>query len=268
MKKSIFILTLIVFLSACTDILVEEPMTILTPKGFYKTKNGIESLVKSCYSYLKEITCGGPSANNLKIMEVGTDIFTDAGTGVPYDDYTITASRSEIKGLWDNCYKAINACNYVTTFIDDVKDMDESRKKVLQAEARFLRAFYYYQLVMHFGAVHLSLDATISLETEANRTPVDQIFDAIKSDLDYAIGNLPVKQTNYGRIDVYGAKHLYSKVLMSDARSGAADFQKAADFAVSIINESGYGLLPSRFDVHSENNSKNKEGNKNEDYIW
>jgi starch-binding outer membrane protein, SusD/RagB family len=259
MKKIIFFFTIVVFLTSCTDILLEEPQTILTPSGFYKTKNGMESLVKSCYSYMKEITCGGPSANNLKIMEVGTDIFTDAGTGVPYDDYTITASRNEIKGLWDNSYKAINACNYVTTFIDDVEDMDEARKKVVLAEARFLRAFYYYQLVMHFGPVHLSLDATVGVETEANRTPEDQIFDAIKADLEYAVENLPGKQSNYGRIDLYGAKHFFSKVLMSDKRSGTTEFQKAADLATSVINESGYGLVASRFDVHNENNPKNKE---------
>lgn len=259
MKKIIFIICVLFVTAGCESILKEESLTILTPGQFYKTKQGMESLVKSCYSYMKDISCGNSSTQMLSLTTKGTDIFQDAGTGFPFDDYTLTASRAELQRLWDNNYKAINACNYVTSYMDKVEGMDEATKKVRLAEARFLRAYYYYLLVMNFGPVHLSLEATEGVETEANRTPVAQVFDAILADLDYAVQNLPAKQTDYGRIDVYGAKHFYTIVLMSDERSSQAHYQKAADYAVSVIKESSYALMPSRFDVFNENFNKNKE---------
>jgi hypothetical protein len=259
MKKIILLFAVLVLISSCKEILKEESLTILTPGQFYTTKQGMESLVKSCYSFLKDLSCGNSCTQMLGLTTKGTDIFQDAGTGFPFDDYTITASRDELKRLWDNNYKAINACNYVTGFIDKVTDMDASLKKTRLAEARFLRAYYYYQLVMNFGAIHLTLEPTEGVQTEANRTSVTKIFDTIIADLDYAVQNLPTKQSDYGRIDVYGAKHFYSIVLMSDERSGSVQYQKAADYALSVINESSYGLMPKRADVFDQNNNVNKE---------
>lgn len=260
MKKLIYILlVLIVSATGCEQILKEDPKTILTPGQFYKTKQGMESLVKACYSYLKDITCGNSSLQMLALTAKGTDIFMDAGTGTPFDDYTITPSRNELQRLWDNNYKAINACNYVTRYMPEVTGMDEAQKNIRLAEARFLRAYYYYWLVMNYGPVHFTLEATEGVQTEANRTPVNDIFDAIIADLEFAVQNLPTKQNDYGRIDVYGAKHFYSKVLMSDERSSTAQYQKAADLTLSIINESSYGLLAKRADVFNHDNQKNKE---------
>jgi starch-binding outer membrane protein, SusD/RagB family len=258
MKKIIYVILVLLFTHGCSDFLEEDPKTVLTPGGFYLTQKGMESLVQACYSFSKYQASGG-SLNMINLNDNGTDIGMNGGNNLTFDGYQLNSSAGQLKGLWDNNYKAINACNNVTKFIADVEGMNDELKSIREAEARFLRAYYYYQLVMQFGPVHLSLEATEGVETEANRTPVDQIFDVMLDDLDFAVSNLPESQSTYGRLDVYAAKHFLSRVLLSDVRSGKTEFQRAAQLAKDVINNSGRALEPTRARVFDENNEKNKE---------
>lgn len=262
MKK--IILTYLVFsilFSGC-NILDEDPKTVLPPDGYYNTKTGIETLINACYARLRSFTAS--TTNLLQLTEQGTDIFEAGIDGdVNFDTYNISLTAGQITNVWEDCYIGINACNNVTYFIDQVPNMSDSEKKEREAEARFLRAYMYYHLVMQFGDVHLSLEPTIGVQTEANRTPVNQIFDeVIYPDLRYAVENLPAKQTDYGRIDVYGAKFFLSYVLLSDERSGKPQFEEAARLATSVINESQYTLQAKRAMVFD------REYDMNNEIIW
>jgi starch-binding outer membrane protein, SusD/RagB family len=258
MKNPIYILILFFFAVGCSDFLDEEPKTVLTPGGFYSTKQGMESLVQACYSFSRYQASGG-SLNCINLNANGTDIGRNGGNNLTFDGYQLNASAGPLNGFWSNNYQAINACNNVTKFINEVEGMSDEVKTIREAEARFLRAYYYYQLVMHFGPIHLSLEATEGVETEANRTPGNQIFDVILDDLEFAVNNLPGSQSTYGRVDAYAAKHFLSRVLLSDERSGNAEFQRAAQLAVDVINNSGHELEPTRALVFNENNEKNNE---------
>ncbi len=258
MKKLLYILSIFLFLQSCSDVLEEEPLTELTPGGFYTTKAGMESLVNSCYSFARWQAQGG-SLDAINLNEAGTDINMDGGGGLNFDGYLFNSSTNQFRNLWNNNYTAINATNNVVAYISSVEGMTEEVKKIREAEARFLRAYYYYQLVMHFGSIHLSLEATEGVETEANRTSVDQVFDAIVEDLEFAIANLPDVQDTYGRADAFAAKHFMARVLLSDETSGPAEFQRAADLAVDVIENSTHSLEPTRAAVFDENNEKNNE---------
>lgn len=259
MKNIFFIIIIICISFTGCDILDEDPKTTLTPKGYYDTKAGLETLVNSCYSRLR-----GFSASDvplLRLTEQGTDIFESGVDGsINFDSYKISLTAGEISTVWQDCYIGINACNTAIRYLPSVTDMTESEKKMRGAEVRFLRAYMYYHLVMQFGNVHFTLEPTEGVETEANRTSVEQILDeAIYPDLRYAIENLPSTQTDYGRIDIYGAKFFLSYVLLSDTRSGKAQFDEAAQLAVSTINESQYVLQENRFQVFNQDNDMNKE---------
>ncbi|MCD7930277.1 MAG: RagB/SusD family nutrient uptake outer membrane protein [Tannerellaceae bacterium] len=144
-----------------------------------------------------------------------------------FDNYRISLTAGEITRLWEDCYIGINGCNTVTAYLPAVADMTGPEKIIREAEVRFLRAYMYYHLIMQFGDVHLTLEPTEGVETEANRTPVAQILDeAIYPDLRYAVANLPLSQPDYGRIDVHGARFFLSYVLLSDSRSGKAQFDE------------------------------------------
>lgn len=262
MKKIIILYMLFTALFSGCDVLEENPKTVLPPDGYYNTKTGIETLINACYARLRSFTAS--TTNLLQLTEQGTDIFESGVDGdVNFDRYAISLTAGQITSLWENCYIGINACNNVTYFINLVPNMSDSEKKQREAEARFLRAYMYYHLVMQFGDVHLSLEPTVGVQTEANRTPVNRIFDeVIYPDLRYAVENLPAKQTDYGRIDVYGAKFFLSYVLLSDKRNGKSQFEEAAKLAESVISESPYKLQPKRSMVFD------REFDMNNEIIW
>lgn len=254
----------LIYIAACLsfsgcDILDEHPKTQLTPKGYYDTKEGIETLVNACYSRLRGFTAS--DLHLLRLTEQGTDIFEAGVDGsINFDNYSISLTAGEINKIWEDCYIGINACNTVTQYIPSVSDMTDAEKAVREAEARFLRAYMYYHLIMQFGDVHFTLEATEGVETEANRTPVARILDeGIYPDLRYAIEHLPSSQPDYGRIDVHGARFFLSYVLLSDSRSGKAQFDEAALLAVSVIEDSQYALQENRFMVYDQDNDMNNE---------
>ena len=257
--KKIFLTSIILSLLFSCDVLEEDPKTVLPPDGYYDTKTGIETLVNACYARLRSFTAS--STNLLQLTEQGTDIFEAGVDGdVNFDTYSISLTAGQITSVWENCYIGINACNNVMYYIHSVPDMSESEKKVREAEARFLRAYMYYHLTMQFGDVHLSLEPTVGVQTEANRTPVSQILDeAIYPDLRFAVENLPTSQNDYGRIDQFGAKFFLSYVLLSDERSGTPEFEEAATLATSVINDSQYTLLEERSLVFDQDNDMNSE---------
>ena len=162
--KKIF-LTSIMFLSlffSC-DILEEAPKTVLPPDGYYNTKTGIETLVNACYARLRSFSAS--TTNLLQLTEQGTDLFEAGVDGdVNFDTYNISLTAGQITKVWEECYIGINACNNVTYFINSVSDMSDSDKKLREAEARFLRAYMYYHLIMQFGDVHLSLEPTVGVQ--------------------------------------------------------------------------------------------------------
>jgi len=260
MMKKIFLTYMIVCLSfSGCDILDENPKTILTPKGYYDTKAGIETLINACYARLRSFTASNPHL--LRLTEQGTDIFESGQDGsVNFDQYTISLTAGEITTLWQDCYIGINACNTAIQSLDVVKDMSEEEKSIRQAEARFLRAYMYYHLIMQFGDVHMTTEPSEGVETEANRTSLNEILDGIiYPDLRYAVEKLPSSQSDYGRIDIYGAKFFLSYVLLSDTRNGNAQFEEAAQLAVSVINDSKYALQANRFLVFDQENDMNNE---------
>src|SRR5204863_235579 len=151
-----------------------------------------------------------------------------------------------------------------------VVDMDSSRKAQRVAEARFLRALYYFVLVQMYGPVTLTLQETDVVSTQTTRAPVDSIYDAIIDDLHYAEATLDYVSPDYGRVTKGAAQHLLAKVYLTRLRSNdastdetlkqqAGDFANAADYAQRVINSGHYQLLSRFADVFDCNNERNAE---------
>src|SRR5690606_30454829 len=96
----------------------------------------------------------------------------------------LNSAASAFWHVWSNFYIAINTCNTVVARAEEVEISDEI-KNVMVGEARFLRAHYYFELVRLFGPVHLTLEETQSVETEARRDSEEAIYAAIIEDLNF-----------------------------------------------------------------------------------
>ena len=251
MKRIYFtiLLSAIVLMSACKKELVEDSRSEVTD-NYISTPDGIQAAVNAAYS-LQRNYWGTELGANLSVT--GTDEYT-AGSDADRDFNAYNNNLNPVKGnfmtAWANFYQGINACNAVINRAPDVT-MDATLKTTRVAEARFLRAQYYFMLVQMWGPVHITLTETKGAVTTAKRSPVAEVYKVITDDLDFAIANLPVTSTNYGRAIKPAAQHLAAKVYLTRAgiNNDQADYTKAADLAKAVINGNTNKLLDNFADI-------------------
>src|SRR6266487_889869 len=260
--------TLLAGVPACVN-LDEVVVTGLTP-GSCGTQAVFESLVIASYEPLRSFYA---QERGFTVTEFGTDIYTKGADGsFKYiNDYTtqLNPDAQYFRETWVDFYRAINTTNAA---IDQapVVTMDSTLKARRVAEARFLRALYYFDLAQMYGPVTLTLLETKSPTTEATRAPVDSVYDAIVADLQYAESTLPAVQKDYGRATKGAAQHLLAKVYLTRIRDAdstadevakrqAGDFANAADYAQRVINSGQYTLLSRFKDVFDFANERNQE---------
>ena len=289
--RTISSLILVSFLSlaigGCDSILDEEVVSGITADSQYNTQSGIASALNAAYQPLRDFygdEVGG------SLTQYGTDETTNAGHGglryLNFYDAGLNASAGAFSNIWSNFYQAINIANVVVDRTDAVSDMSATEKSIAIAEARFLRAHYYFYLVQFFGDVHLTLEETIGVEVEATRTPVSEIYAAIVSDLEFAATNLPSTQEDYGRVTKPAAEHMLALVLLTrgyQSFGSSDDFAQAASLAEGVINNYSFALLDNYGEVfnhdaemhseviwsvqYSQNQLVNGEGNRTHLYF-
>src|SRR6184192_2036192 len=216
--------------AACAD-LTEHPVTGVA-SDFFQSEAGANAAALGTYAYLRAFYGG---EFEVLMTEVGTDSW-EKGEQLTangfWNDYTPQLSPSEastlLLGRWQNLYAAINAANTAIASIGAAQGLDATTKNTRLAEVRFLRALYYSILVKTWGAVQLNLEPTIGVVTNAHRTPADSIYAvAIIPDLEFAITNLPVRQTEVFRATKGAAQTLLAEVYLT--RGATGDFDKARD---------------------------------------
>jgi len=142
--------------------------------------------------------------------------------------------------------------------------VSDAVKKLRVAEAKFLRAHYYYLLHQQFGGVDLRLKETLAPTKETKRASDAEMYAAIIKDLTEAIPDLEAKaqSSDYGRATKPAAETLLAKVYLAKAYSAskaADDFAKAAALCKTVTTSYGYKLLDDFASVFDENNQVNSE---------
>lgn len=143
-----------------------------------------------------------------------------ASTAGQMDDFTITSSNEFCATLWSGHYNSIGAANQALVALADAA-ISPSVRNELKGEVRFLRAYFYFNLVRMFGGVPLVLTVPKDAH-DANTNPIFQtrasvnvVYDSIVVDLQYAINNLPWKlQASVGHASKGAAQALLAKVYM------------------------------------------------------
>src|SRR5689334_13594255 len=251
MKRTHTVLALAALLvSSCVD-LDEHPVTGVA-SDYFQTTSGANAAVTGTYSQLRAYYGG---EQEVLMRMVGTDSWEKGEqltANAFWNDYTaqLTPSIGNIGGVdallgtWQAGYSAVNAANTAIAAIDGATGIDATTKNTRLAEARFLRALFYFNLVRTWGAVQLSLEPTVGVVTKATRTPAEEIYSkAIVPDLEFAVTNLPVKQTDFYRATKGAAQTLLAEVYLT--RAAAGDFDKARDLTTAVINSGAYRLNPS-----------------------
>ena len=270
MKRiNILIITTIlaaVFMQACRKKLVEEPRSILTPE-FFTTTQGFQQGLDAAYASTRLIW---GNQDYFTITVIGTDEFKrgiDGNSDINVYSSGYTPSTGVINANWRNAYIFINTCNGVIDNAPNVPLADAVKKRMV-AEAKFIRANWYFILVQFWGNVTLNKTFQNTPTTSAKRDSMAAVYNFIIQDLKDAAVDLHqglIKDIQPGRANKAVAMHLLSKVYLTRAGSSAAqpnDYQDAYTTAKSLIeNRATYGvsLLQDFGKVYEEGNEANSE---------
>ena len=262
-KSILLIIALIAFSTqSCQDFLDEKLISGVSASSYYSTPAGLEDAVDATYSYLREIH-SNERAYMLTIF--GTDTHTNGADGswksFNFYDNGLNSATAILLEQWSFLYQGINQANAVLSRSDAIVGADPATVKIRQAEARFLRAYYYFYLVQTWGDVHLTLEETIGAQVTANKTAQATIYaDAIIPDLEFAIANLPNTQSQYGRATKAAAQFLLGKVYLTRGyQNSPADFAKAEQYLTNVIADYNFNLVPTHKDLWDQDKQINSE---------
>jgi hypothetical protein len=120
----------------------------------------------------------------------------------------VSSADPQLANTWAALYRGINRTNHLIANIDAI-DMSESRKTEIKAEAMFLRGVFHSYLAMMFGAVPVKLSPD---PEDGPRLPVEDVYKAVISDLEFAYQNLPHRAKISGAANKWSAAGFLAKV--------------------------------------------------------
>jgi hypothetical protein len=256
-SKYIVCILLLTAAASCKKSFLElSPISNANVNDFYKTAADINNAVMAAYSIHKKIY-----TDNFASQSILDEVRSDNTTMVQLDvlDRFIRDTGKEWYGWsWDKCYRAIYMCNLVLEKAEPV-DMDETLKNQYDAEARFLRAITYFELVRNFGGVPLVTETTKSLDPASVQIPrnsVDEVYAQIITDLKFAMDNLPAEYSSgdIGRATRYAAEGMLGKVYLT-----TGDKQSAETALRDVVSSGRYHLLDTYAEVWDVNNRNSAE---------
>ena len=258
--------TILVF-SQCTD-LTEVPYTFLSPNNYYTNGDELGRALNGVYDGYQR----GFNGYNKYIMYL--EVRTEFGSPAYAKDNMhlwnvwndVNNADKMVITNWDDAYNIINRANLVIGRGADV-EMDESLKTRFFAEARFIRAATYYNLVRLWGGVPIPETFTEGLAgLDIPRKTVDETYAYIIADLEDAIQNLP-KKSEYGATDIWRASKGAAQALLGDVYltrgSMTGDnsyFTKSMEYTGACIQSQEYALEPDFKDLWYWWNTSNKNG--------
>lgn len=269
MKKIYFIVALALStLCGCSGFLDQDNRSNVPSDDFYKTAKGFESLTNSAYSSLRGLYNIQP-----QLFVAGTDLYADGKSqGVVMGQYTFTADIGIVKNFYVSCYKGIQLANSVIAYGDLTEDTSVRLQYV--DEARFIRAWYYFQLVQQFGPVALNKKMFDYAEMNHERTSLAEVYQFIIDEfLDLASNNsnlLERSSSGVGRANKRAAKFYLAKAYLTrgwldgtdyesqeETIAQSTDFTNAAKYALEAINgEVPRISIEEAFDFNNEDNNE------------
>lgn len=267
MKKYISII-LVLFFLGCTKKLDEKVFSALTPEIYYKNAGDAVTALYGVYNNLNRSPFGDWDTDLYSLVFMPNRyIYTRVPFRKVYANFTYGVSDDALIRVWQRGYQTINRANAVINRVPAII-MDESLKKQIIAEAKFLRALTYFNLVRLYGGVPLKTTETTSLnDVNVPRSTAVEIYDLIIADLKEAEAGLPDKRitSETGRATNGAASGLLGRVYLTMAGNPLKQTDKwvlARDkFKFIIENKArwGYDLLPNYTDVFSLAKENNQE---------
>lgn len=233
-KNSIFLLMWMLIACSCDSLLDKAPLNSPSDQNFPANKQEMNMALAGCYTPL---WLDHESMTFFLALDCVTDENYDRNTnGIqPLAQGSADASNYLVQNYWANFYSGIARCNYLINNLNRVQGVDEKDLKIVEGEARFLRAVYYSYLTELFGDVPL-IKESLSLENSlVSRTPKAQVVDFILEDLTEAGKWLPIENNPAsGHASFVSAMGLKARVALYNER-----WEVAAEAAKEVMKLEG-----------------------------
>lgn len=239
-------LSLGVAVSSCQDFLDTQPLGEELSENFFATSDGAVQATNAIYNQLRDF-----SVHTFSFVGIASVASDDADKGSTpgdapamgeLDNFTATAANGLLDGFWQGHYLGIARANQVILRVPDIQ-MEDVLKARLIGEARFLRAYFYFNLVRTFGGVPIidELPPRDGSNSSRARATAAQTYEFIIADLNAAVDVLPERSAyptaDLGRITKGAAKGMLAKVYMYQK-----NWAQVARLTDEIIASGEYGL--------------------------
>ncbi len=255
--KNIFLLIiacgLLLTISGCKKFLDRKPLTStlddLNQGGLEGQIFGLYSYHRTSYGVVSSLPFLGLHGFRSDDSEKGSDQTDGAEWSAPMDNFQYDVSFDGALQYWNDHYSLINFANTALQTADSL-GLNDPASTINLAEARFFRAYAYFDLVRTFGEVP-KIDFRVYEVAQANieKSPVEEIYALIDSDLQFAAATLPVTWGNQfaGRLTSGAAKTLHA-----DAHMFRKNWAQTYALASEVINSGVYALYSPYWQVFKD----------------
>ncbi|RFS25110.1 RagB/SusD family nutrient uptake outer membrane protein [Chitinophaga silvatica] len=264
MHKYLSIILIGTIFIGCTKSLNMNPEDKISSGTFWKSRGDFDKALTACYASLQ----AAEWAVEIPVWDCFTDNgFAQHNSGAAREIVAGSISPSTggyISGMYNDSYTAIARVNLFLKQMAAYQknDFSDEDKKKCEAEVRFLRAFYYWELYQMYGDVPLVLEP-LTLETQFQpKVAAADVLKQIMTDLDFSIANLnatPYPQ-NTGHAAVTSAQALKARILLFVAygKTGTPDIEilkQVRDLTIEI--QKSYTLSAKFEDIFRDASQKN-----------
>jgi hypothetical protein len=238
--KHIAILISMIVCVGCSDKFIDLlPPSTATVASVYKTDKDFQDAMVGCYNALRS-QYGAFWRWDLVSDDVRHQWNTlDERRNL--DEYTYQNNEGFFSSRWNGYYSLIYRANYILDAIENIDEAVIPNKRSYIAEAKFMRAVAYFDLVRAFGDVPLITHVIFDDEAlQIGRDPVNEVYEQIISDLTEAGEVLPASYTgsNVGRATSGAAKSILGRVYLTHKQF------PEAETVLKEVTTMGYKLLP------------------------
>ena len=259
-------------MQGCTD-LDEETFGVITPDQFFQTEKEILAALAPVYAQLRAMmwnyhNISQHTSDETLVPTRGTD-WDDGGHWRQLHQHTWDPLTVDWNGAWTDAFTGVARANVV---LDNLANADVPNKDGIEAELRFLRAMYYYQLMDLFGGVPIVTDPAVDPDNPPSRASRAEVFNFVESELNAIRGALPEQwdANNFGRATRGAADALLAKIYLnaevftgtvstSGLQKGTPRWEDAIAAVDNILNSGVYSLTEDYFDNFRVDNHTSPE---------
>src|SRR3984957_7348556 len=250
--------------SSCKKILNQPVLGSYTPGDFFTSDANAQLAVNNAYKYL---SFNSGAVNAIWVLgDLASDDAEKGGSSIgdqadfqAVNQFDILPTNAAVEAVWQNYYNGVFACNVVTDGLTGNNAVSATMQQQGIAQAKFLRAYYYFILTLSYGNIPLHLTVQTATEAQTPALPQDTIFMQIENDCIAAAAVLPqtVPATQLGMATQGAALALLAKTYLfhSDLTN---HYQLAAQTAQQVV-ALGYALTNVYWDNFNANTKANTE---------